>query len=311
MTRSEEPLPLSAWCARAMLLAAQGSRFRGVGGYSPEAFSARRSAQPFPQASREATLYRDFFAFFQGSFDVDAAIRDRVVLDFGCGYGGRTVEYARLGGARRVYGVEPAPEHVELARRYAESRGVSNAEFRVCGETTVPLDDGTVDVVVSYDVLEHVLSPVASIAELYRVLRPGGTALLVFPVYLGMRSHHLDYLTTLPGLHWVFSAQTLVSAVNSILRSDTDMSRFGTREQPVPRKSFDGRRYVLPLLNGLSGRHLHELFRAFSVLSIRRHVVMRSKPGLRRLTAALAGGWSPMWLRDGLTDSVSCVLRKA
>src|SRR4029077_9157407 len=66
-----------------------------------------------------------------------------------------------------------------------------------------------------YDVLEHVRSPAVSTAELFSVLKPGGTALLVFPVYLGMRSHHLDYITSLPGLHWVFSAATLVEAVNS------------------------------------------------------------------------------------------------
>lgn len=110
-----------------------------------------------------------------------------------------------------------------------------------------------------------------------RVLRPGGIALLVFLVYLGMRSHYLDYITTLPGLHWIFGADTLVSAVNSILNENPKMTRFGTCRQPAPRMSFDGRRQVLSLLNSLGGSHLCELFRRFSVLQINRHVVLRSK----------------------------------
>lgn len=301
---------LSVRLARTLLLAAQQSRFRGVGGYSPEAFTARHCENRFPQAAREGSLYHDFFALFPPGLDAEALIQGKVLLDFGCGYGGRTVEYARRGKAAYVYGVEPMPRHTDLAQQYAASLGVANVEFRTCGETSVPLPDRSVDVVVSYDVLEHVTSPEASTAELFRVLRPSGIALLVFPVYLGMRSHHLDYLTTLPGLHWVFSADTLVKAVNSILREDTDLSRFGTREQPSPGRSFDGRRSVLPMLNGLSGRHLRHLFQAFKVLSVQRHVVLRSKPGLRRVTRVGAGPWAPMWLRDALTDSVACVLQR-
>jgi SAM-dependent methyltransferase len=310
MNQSEPPLTLAARCARRILLATQRSRFRGVGGYSPEAFAARQNLKPFPQASRESSLYKDFFAFFQGSFDAEGLIRDKTVLDFGSGYGGRTVDYARIGAARFVWGVEPEQIHTDLSQQYARSMHVDNVEFRTCGGTSVPLQDESVDVVVSYDVLEHVISPPASVKELFRVLRPGGTALLVFPVYLGMRSHHLDYITTLPGLHWIFGADTLVSAVNSILNEDPEMTLYGTRRQPTPRMSFDGRRRVLPLLNGLGGSHLSELFRQFSILQINRHVVLRSKPGLRALTTALSQAPMPMRLRDAVTDSVSCVLTK-
>ena len=154
------------------------------------------------------------------------------------------------------------------------------------------------------------MSPPASVDEMFRVLRPGGTAFLVFPVYLGMRSHHLDYVTALPGLHWLFSADSLVQAVNAILDEDKDMKLFGTRRQPKPELSFDGTRRVLPMLNGLSGGHLTRLFAKFTDVQIRRHVVLRSRPRLRAATDFLSGRYSPMWLRDAVTDSMSCVLRK-
>jgi hypothetical protein len=46
----------------------------------------------------------------------------------------------------------------------------------------------------------------------------------------------------LPGLHWAFSARTLVRAVNSILADDPG---FGTIQQPMPKLSIDGSREVL------------------------------------------------------------------
>jgi SAM-dependent methyltransferase len=197
-----------------------------------------------------------------------------------------------------------------MAQQYMQSVNGANVEFRICGQTTVPLPDRSVDVVVSYGVLEHVASPGASVLELLRVLKPGGIALLVFPLYWGMRAHHLGYISTLPGLHYFFSAHTLVQAVNSILANDADMSRFGTAKQPGPLIGFDGRSYVLPNLNGLSGSHLKSLFSLFSVISIQRLVILRSKPRLRKITATLAKPWAPTWLRDAVTDSVSCVLLK-
>jgi SAM-dependent methyltransferase len=288
---------------------AQHTRFRGVGGYSAEAFEARKEERPYPQATRESNLFRDFFSFFTSSM-LESAIGDKVVLDFGCGYGGRTVDYARKTSAAFVWGVEPVQRHVDLASAYARSLNISNVAFRLCGQRDIPLPDSSVDVVVSYDVLEHVQSPVASVEEIYRVLRPGGLAFLVFPVYLGLRSHHLDYITTLPGLHWVFSAQSLVLAVNHTLALDSDMRMFGTKIQPDPQRSFDNRRYVLPMLNGLSGRHLATLFSKFIDVEIRRHVVLRSKPKLAPVTRLLSARFAPVWLQDAVTDSVSCVMRK-
>jgi SAM-dependent methyltransferase len=161
-------------------------------------------------------------------------------------------------------------------------------------------------VVLSYDVLEHVEDPRVSVAEIRRVLRPGGLAFLVFPPYLGAFSHHLNYVTLLPGLHWVFSPSTLISAVNWIL--DRYPDRFGTLPQPTPGRSFDGARHVLPALNGLGSSHLSALFDAFDQLDIgRRGYLRRIGPPSRSMQLI---AWAPAWLQDALTYSLSCVLRK-
>ncbi len=292
--------------ARRLILASQRTRFRGQGGYSSAAFAGRGDQRSFPQAERESSAFRDFYSLFPG-IAVEAAIEGRDVLDFGSGYGGRTVDYARVSGARTVIGVEPFEAPVKLSRDYAASLGIHNVDFRLCTQTTIPLPDTSIDVVVSYDVLEHVASPPDAVREIHRVLRPSGTAYLVFPVYFGAASHHLDYVTGLPGLHWVFSARTLVRAVNSILAEEP---RFGTNQQPAPQLSFDARREVLPLLNGLSGWHLRDLFASFHVEAIRRHALLRRRPIARSITAFLTGPPAPIIVRDALTSSVACVLVK-
>jgi ubiquinone/menaquinone biosynthesis C-methylase UbiE len=86
-------------------------------------------------------LFRDYL--------VKDALREREVLDFGSGHGGRTVEY-KLCGAKRVCGIEPFENVVALSQRYAEYRGVHDVEFKVCGDKEIPYPDASFDVVISY-----------------------------------------------------------------------------------------------------------------------------------------------------------------
>jgi SAM-dependent methyltransferase len=296
-------LGLPGAIARWIILRAQKTPLKGAGGYSGEAFAQRGDTRPFPQADSEAAQFEEFFKLFP-DFPVKDTLKDKEVLDFGSGYGGRTVEYKLLG-AKRVCGVEPFENPILLSQKYAETRGVHGVEFKVCGHKEIPYPDESFDIVISFDVLEHVQDPRASVAEIRRVLRPGGMSFNVFPVYLGALSHHLNYIVNLPGLHWIFSARTLVQAVNSIL---VESPRYGTAPQPEPRLAFDGSQEVLPSLNGLSGRHLDQLFEGFETISLQRHVLFARKLGW--ITKTIARSGLPFAVRDAVTASVSCILRK-
>jgi SAM-dependent methyltransferase len=298
-------LGLCGTLARMIILRAQQTRYRGRGGYVAEAFPQQDGLTSFRQAEIEGANFESFFQFFP-DYLVKDALREKEVLDFGSGYGGRTVEY-KLCGAKRVCGVEPFENMVTRSQRYAEHRGVHDVEFKVCGHKEIPYPDASFDVVISYDVLEHVEDPRASVAEIRRVLRPGGLSLNVFPVYFGARSHHLDYITNVPGLHWLFSSPTLVRAVNSILAEN---AVFGVALQPEPRRSFDGSRYVLPGLNGLSGWHLKKLFEEFETISLERYPLHWWEPGRGRIAAAVARSYLPTIIRDAATNSIACMLRK-
>ena len=293
-------LGITAALARRLILSSQRTRSRGRGGFSAEGFAARGEHREFPQADFERAHFDEFFRLFP-EYPLRDSIRGRVVLDLGSGYGGKTVEYAAQCGAARACGVEPYLSMVERSRQYAATRQAANVEFAVCGPSDVPYPDATFDIALTHDVLEHVDDPRVTVAEIRRVLKPGGLSFNVFPLYLGALSHHLDYIVNVPGIHWLFSPHTLVRAVNEVLK---DNPQFGTAAQPEPRRSFDGRRDVLPSLNGLSGVHLDTVFDGFETVGLRRIGL-----GLRGL-GFVANSRLPMTLRDMVTGTVVCVLRK-
>lgn len=99
-----------------------------------------------------------------------------VVLDVGSGGGIDTILAARLvGPTGRAIGLDVLPEMLERARAHAAAAGVDGWTGFVQGEMeSIPLPDASVDVVISNGVLN--LSPRKSrvLAEIKRVLRPGG-----------------------------------------------------------------------------------------------------------------------------------------
>jgi SAM-dependent methyltransferase len=180
------------------------------------------------------------------------------VLDLGCGYGGRTIGYATLYQAARVVGVEVYPHVVERCQEFADSLSAHNVKFLLSTQDRLPVDDGTFDIVVSYDVMEHVEDPAKMLSEVYRALRPGGRFLLVFTPYWGALSHHLGFVTKIPGVHWFFDARTLVDAANRFLLTEAG-KRLGTKPIGTARQSFDNRRLCPPGINGMTTREFLSL----------------------------------------------------
>lgn len=101
------------------------------------------------------------------------------VLDLGCG-GGRDLFPAAeaVGPQGSVVGVDMTPEMVDLARRNAErfreATGLSNVEVRPGDLEDLPLDDASMDVVISNCVINLAPDKEAAFREAARVLRPGG-----------------------------------------------------------------------------------------------------------------------------------------
>ena len=98
------------------------------------------------------------------------------VLDLGCGPGSITVGIAEAIAPGEVVGVDLQSEQVEQARALGVARGVMNARFEVADVYRLPFPDGSFDAAFAHVVLMHLREPVRALAEMRRVLRPGGFA---------------------------------------------------------------------------------------------------------------------------------------
>jgi SAM-dependent methyltransferase len=97
------------------------------------------------------------------------------VLDLGSGGGIDVLLSARrVGPTGFAYGLDMTDEMLELARRNAAEAGATNVEFRKGRIEAIPLAEASVDVVISNCVINLSTDKAAVLAEVARVLRPGG-----------------------------------------------------------------------------------------------------------------------------------------
>ncbi|MBE0665119.1 MAG: arsenite methyltransferase [Candidatus Aminicenantes bacterium] len=97
------------------------------------------------------------------------------VLDLGSGGGIDCFLAARrVGPEGRVIGVDMTEEMIRLARENAEKSGLKNVEFRQGEIENLPVEDGTVDAVISNCVINLSPDKERVFREVYRVLKPGG-----------------------------------------------------------------------------------------------------------------------------------------
>ncbi len=97
------------------------------------------------------------------------------VLDLGSGGGIDVLLSARrVGASGFAYGVDMTDEMLALARANATKAGAQNVEFRRGTIEDIPLPDGAVDVVISNCVINLSVDKPAVLAEMFRVLAPGG-----------------------------------------------------------------------------------------------------------------------------------------
>lgn len=108
-------------------------------------------------------------------------MKDKVVLDIGCGYGFSTFDFSRH--AKKVYGAEIVDHLIEKARSTAKKEGHKNVEFIKLEGIKLPFPDNSMDTVYSNDLVEHFHEDDLKehLSEVYRVLRKGGVYIAITP----------------------------------------------------------------------------------------------------------------------------------
>ena len=134
---------------------------------------------------------------------VEAGLEEgQTVLDYGCGVGSYTIPAARIVGADGlVYALDIHPLAIETVEKRKARQNLANIRT-ICSSRNSGLLDGSVDVVLLYDVLHSVGDQRGLLQELYRVLKPSG--------HLSILPDHMtkdELLETLGAGGW-FSLQT-------------------------------------------------------------------------------------------------------
>ncbi len=133
-----------------------------------------------PAPGTDFVAYAKTDALLPGVTDFLGDLRDKQVIEYGCGMGKLTVLLA-LSGAQ-VSAFDLSERSIEVARERARMLGVNNQiDFRVAPGEQLPFDDASFDLAFGKAVLHH-LDPVAGASELARVLRPGARAAFSEPL---------------------------------------------------------------------------------------------------------------------------------
>lgn len=130
-------------------------------------------------------LYRELYtrrnSFIRELVVADPASPRKRVLDFGCGYGDVSIMVAPH--VAHVDGIDIVAHSVEQARCNAAARNISNVAFHTVDGHELPFRDGTFDIAILPDVLEHIVPQArgATLNELRRVITAGGQAVIITP----------------------------------------------------------------------------------------------------------------------------------
>ena len=136
---------------------------------------ARELGYPEPELSRISEATVASFAGVANHWALGRVEPGATVLDLGCGAGTDLLIAAQMTGPTgRAIGVDMTSAMLDRARASAAELGLANVELHQSLIESLPLEDASVDVVISNGVIDLVPDKDAVLDEIDRVLRPGG-----------------------------------------------------------------------------------------------------------------------------------------
>ena len=126
-----------------------------------------------PEYHKSGIIYAEHIVRYKAAADI---VKGKVILDIASGSGYGTALLSKS--AAKVYGVDVSADAVAYAQAHY---GASNISYSQGDGQKIPLEDATVDIVVSFETIEHIKDYKQFIEEVKRVLKPDGLLLLSTP----------------------------------------------------------------------------------------------------------------------------------
>jgi SAM-dependent methyltransferase len=114
------------------------------------------------------------------------------MLDAGCGHGPHVKNWKQIAPKLSMYGLDLSASSI----RRAVDHDRSDVKFAVASIEAMPFPTAAFDYVVSHEVVEHVETPERALADVFRVLRPGGLAAIATPNGASLWVEHLRQRVT-------------------------------------------------------------------------------------------------------------------
>ncbi|MEA5077245.1 MAG: methyltransferase domain-containing protein [Anaerolineaceae bacterium] len=99
---------------------------------------------------------------------------DQVIYDMGCGEGILLEKLTQLAPGKQVTGIDCIPENIKICLDHG-------LNARLADLYHLDIADNSVDIVFLIEVIEHLTDPLVALAEVARILKPGGRLVILFP----------------------------------------------------------------------------------------------------------------------------------
>ncbi len=192
-------------------------------------------------------------------FDV-TQLRDKDILDFGCGSGELSRILARHG-SKSVTGVDISSEAiVKASQQTVNEKKTDDAApvfIHAQDPKSIPQDDNSLDLICTFDVLEHIPDVQAACRQWHRVLRSDSRVWIWWSPWRAPFGHHLSSLIPIPWIHLLLPQKKIFAACAAIYDDPAFIPRKWdidpSTNQKKPNKWHDVQTFE-PFLNRLTKR---------------------------------------------------------
>lgn len=158
------------------------------------------------------------------------------VLEIGCGTGTTALRLASAAG--RLFATDISPKMITIAKDKAVAQKCTNVEFAVATPETVDAPEGSVDAVLAFNMLHLVRSRTATLAQVRRLLKPGGLFISKTPCLSEVNPFIRAAIPVMRAVGLaphvsVFSAETLVQDIAGAGLTVIETARHGTRKKDI------------------------------------------------------------------------------